>query len=382
MIVNFEFFDEEPIENVITCLHHKIDKVIFFGERKILEGRRKYTEDFLRSHCNVTDVDFIEISASKPNKIIDTMKRAIEWERKQNNDCYFDITGGEGLSLFAFGAVSKDLDVPVHMYDIEKDELCEFKNATGQCISNDVPAQNIHLNLEKYIEMHGGKINPYLNKNYKHQHTEADLQHIQTLWDLSHQFSREWNQLANFLSQYAQEPHVSLDFATVRAGIETRRALSINKIIRILDACSDAGILYNVTHANGTFTFSYVSDLVMRCMCVSGDVLEQYTFLQEYRAEGVIDCQIGVHIDWDGVLHYQKGQDVINEIDVLALYGNVPVFISCKNGAVDKTAMYELQTVTERFGGKYARKVLAVTKPIAHVYELRAQEMGIEIRVL
>lgn len=382
MIVNFEFFDDEPIENVTTCLHYKFDKVIFFGDKNVLDGRKDYTEKFLKTHCNVKDVTFIEISASKPNKVISTMTKAIEREQRQGNDCYFDITGGEGLSLFAFGAISKDLDIPVHMYDIEKDELCEFKNNSDICISNNVPAQNIHLNLEKYIEMHGGKINPYLNKDYKHQHTENDLKHIQSLWDLSHQFLREWNQFSNFLSQCAQELHVTLDLDTVRNGIANRNRLSISKVNLILDACADAGVLYDVSHSNGYFRFSYASDFVMRCMCVSGDVLEQYTYLQERRTEGNNDCLIGVHIDWDGVFHFERDNDVLNEVDVLSLYGNIPVFISCKNGAVDKSAMYELETITERFGGKYARKVLAVTKPLAHVYELRAEEMGIEVRVL
>ena len=31
MIINVEFFDENPIENVITNLNYKIDKTIFFG---------------------------------------------------------------------------------------------------------------------------------------------------------------------------------------------------------------------------------------------------------------------------------------------------------------------------------------------------------------
>ena len=37
MITNFEFFDEEAIENVITCLHFKMDRVIFFGEKELLK---------------------------------------------------------------------------------------------------------------------------------------------------------------------------------------------------------------------------------------------------------------------------------------------------------------------------------------------------------
>jgi len=382
MIVNFEFFDDEPIENVITCLHYKFDKVIFFGEKSVLEGRTDYTEKFLVKHCNVKTVEFIEISASKPAKVVHTMKNTIDRERNAHNDCYFDITGGEGLSLFAFGAVSTELNVPVHMYDVVDDELLELGKDEDRSISKNVPVQNIRLDLEKLIEMHGGKINTRMNKDFKHQHTATDLQHIQALWDLSQMFSREWNQFAMFLAGWAQEANVALDLDTVREGIAKRNRLSISKLCRILDACADAGVLCNVSHTDGYFHFSYASDFVKKCMCDAGSVLEQYTFLQESKIAGNTDCRIGVHIDWDGVFHPGYGNDVLNEIDVMSLYGNVPVFISCKNGHVDQHAMYELQTVTERFGGKYARKMLVVTKPLTHGYQLRADEMNIEVRVL
>jgi hypothetical protein len=88
-------------------------------------------------------------------------------------------------------------------------------------------------------------------------------------------------------------------------------------------------------------------------------------------------------IDWDGVEHKNKGIDVLNEIDVLCIDGNIPTFISCKGGRMDDgqalDPMYELLTVAKRFGGKYAKKVLAVVHPLKDVYMSRAQEMEIEI---
>ena len=72
------------------------------------------------------------------------------------------------------------------------------------------------------------------------------------------------------------------------------------------------------------------------------------------------------------------------KIDVLTLKGNIPTFISCKSGKMDGNkalpALYELETVARRFGGKYAKKVLAVTSSIGEAYLARAEEMGIEIQ--
>ena len=61
---------------------------------------------------------------------------------------------------------------------------------------------------------------------------------------------------------------------------------------------------------------------------------------------------------------------------------NLPVLISCKIGNVDQKSLYELETVANRFGGKYARKILIVPKDLSEGHKLRAEEMGIEIKVL
>ncbi|MBQ3225766.1 MAG: hypothetical protein IJB48_01775, partial [Clostridia bacterium] len=53
--------------------------------------------------------------------------------------------------------------------------------------------------------------------------------------------------------------------------------------------------------------------------------------------------------------------DTKNEIDLLVMRKLIPIFISCKNGEVHKEALYELETVAEHYGGKYAKKMLLST---------------------
>ena len=43
-------------------------------------------------------------------------------------------------------------------------------------------------------------------------------------------------------------------------------------------------------------------------------------------------------------------------------------------------ALYELETVAERFGGKYAKKAIAAPQGLNDTHSLRAKEMGIELR--
>lgn len=56
MIVNIEFLDDEPIENVITSLHFKIDKTIFFGFADVIEKKKEITKNFLKKYCGVREV--------------------------------------------------------------------------------------------------------------------------------------------------------------------------------------------------------------------------------------------------------------------------------------------------------------------------------------
>ena len=103
-----------------------------------------------------------------------------------------------------------------------------------------------------------------------------------------------------------------------------------------------------------------------------------HTFMEERKHAD--DCRVGVHLDWDGVIYNHSGKDTLNEVDVLSLHGVIPTFISCKNGSVNQMALYELETVAERFGGKYAKKAIAAPQGLNDTHSLRAKEMGIELR--
>ena len=67
----------------------------------------------------------------------------------------------------------------------------------------------------------------------------------------------------------------------------------------------------------------------------------------------------GVFLDWDTVA--DEKIETYNEIDVIVMDGVEPAFVSCKNGAIPVDELYKLNAVAERFGGKYAKKVLVAS---------------------
>ena len=51
-------------------------------------------------------------------------------------------------------------------------------------------------------------------------------------------------------------------------------------------------------------------------------------------------------------------KNIIYFLLILLCLSYIPTFISCKNGNVDQMALYEIETVANRFGGKYAKQTI------------------------
>ena len=115
------------------------------------------------------------------------------------------------------------------------------------------------------------------------------------------------------------------------------------------------------------YIITYKDTQVKLCLGAAGTILEQkvtVTLREIMLEEGTYnDVMSGVHIDWDGQIGSNQGDDsdTKNEIDVIAMHGVVPLFISCKNGRVEDDELYKLETVANRFGGIHSKKFLIAT---------------------
>lgn len=387
MNIVIDFLDDDAIENVITCLHYKFDKVIFLGDEEKINKYQAYTKRFLTEKCNVSSVEFAPILNFNFDTLKDQIEDIISLESYPNNKLFFDLTGGDDLTLVAFGIVSSHDSLPMHKYDIESDELIELNNI-GYTISDVVPKQDIKLDLDAFITMQGGVINHKAHKNLKNPRNPELEPYIEGIWNASKKYADVWNSFSGFVRNKLNDN----DGLTVNMNPHELRTALINNglsfntprvLFDVLDELKDVGALENVKHSNGRFTFKYKNLSIKECIFDGGCILELHTYLEEKKNSDY--CEIGVHIDWDGVIHDREStvKDVLNEIDVLSITDNIPNFISCKSGKMTSgqalTAMYELSVVAKRFGGKYAKMTLAVSNPLRDVDISRAKEMGIKI---
>ncbi|MCK9174861.1 MAG: DUF1887 family CARF protein [Desulforhopalus sp.] len=116
-----------------------------------------------------------------------------------------------------------------------------------------------------------------------------------------------------------------------------------------------------------------------------GGWLEEYVYgvVADERAPD-LDLRMNVEIEWQG-----KGdKPTKNELDVVFTWHNRLHVISCKTSALDqqgrdalkgKGALYELDSLSEKVGGLYARSMLVSVHGLSHVSLERARNLGIEV---
>ncbi len=383
MYTNIEFLDTEPIENVITAMHFEMDKVIFFGYDEVINEYRKQTEDFLRGKCKVEKVEFYPVSKKSLNKVVNSMKNVLDKEKKEQNRIFFDLTGGESLILVAFGMLCESYGAQMHEYDILNDKLIEMDKESEGRISNVANPKTFELTLDKYIELRGAKINHRLDKDLVNVNDEEFMSRVRELWKLMVKYKQNWNYYTGLIQR-----NFKTDTLEASNTLPKSVAYDFEEFKNFISDLAEAGVIVNYDAKDigkmkerVQFSFSYASQALKDCLMKSGTTLELHVY-DEMKSSS-FHCYESIHIDWDGVIYGDTKKDVTNEIDVLCITGNVPFFISCKGGNLSgdamREAMYELETVTKYFGGKYAKKVLATLHPVTGVFAKRADEMGIEL---
>ena len=107
-----------------------------------------------------------------------------------------------------------------------------------------------------------------------------------------------------------------------------------------------------------------------------GSVLELYVYKCCLDAGIFNDVRTSAVVDWeDG-----RPQDsVTNEIDVMAMQGIVPAFISCKTCDISTEALNELAILRDRFGGQAAKAAIVTSQRCRSITRHRAAKLHIDV---
>lgn len=386
-----ELFDKTSIENICSILMDVPERVVFVGDnkKKINRWIEYYKKVFTkRGH----QIEFVCKAVSKWD--VDQVVTVFTEIVNTYEDCVFGVTGGDEMALLALGIVYeryRDKNIQVHRVGIRNNRIHDC-DKDGNTIFKELPK----LSVEENIRIYGGDI-AEINQ-WDFEDGTGFAEDIRKMWSVCSDNPKSWNIQMGVLENleaigtvYNQGLGISCEMDAIQEYYKKQKgSYSINK--NLLERLCEEGLLTEVEETRDEVKISYKNQQVKKCLTEAGMALETRVFLaakelQDKEGQPIYnDVVNGVLIDWDGELHEQEDDsyDTTNEIDVLMMHNMIPVFVSCKNGNVDMNELYKLNTVAERFGGKYAKKVLVATNlscigRTEEYLKQRAEDMNIKI---
>lgn len=368
-----EFFDKDAIENIISSLICNPDKVVLVSDntKAMTKAIARY-DKILKNHGISVEFKTVSVNRNDLEGIVDALMDLLAEE----GEITIDLTGGGDLYLVAAGIVynSHPPCVQLHRFNINNGKLYDC-DADGNVIASS--SEGLALTIDENVAAYGGRV-IYENENspivtHKWNFTDEFIEDIDIMWSICCKDSKEWNILGSHLVS------VSDDESNLRLQITGDLFTVVPSSVAQLKRY---GLVSDVKNEDGVISFECKSKHVKDCLAKSGQLLELKSTVTifDLSEDGVnpiaTDVMTGVAIGWDDDATDEK--DVKNEVDVVAMNGLIPVFISCKNGIVSVDELYKLNTVATRFGGKYAKKILIATDELGLI-KIRAQEMGIEV---
>ncbi len=278
---------------------------------------------------------------------------------KSHAACAIDIVGGDEALLAAAGIVYHtvgEASLSLWCTDIEQQTVEDLTHHR----TLPIPAEL--LTVSDLIRLHGGSVRQTATLL-----DDRDDRDIDTLWALAKADNTAWNTRLMYLNEFEKRAGIN----SARLSVTLKGRSLKGAVNRFSQKREQLGMLLRALHRRGLLTelydgddlqYTYKNAAVREALSGAGNILEMKVLAEARRArrngEQVFhDCVRGVTIDWDG----NGPSRTHNEIDVIAMHGLTPVFISCKNGHVAEAEMYKLAAVAHRFGGTTVRKMLVVT---------------------
>ena len=162
---------------------------------------------------------------------------------------------------------------------------------------------------------------------------------------------------------------------TVKSG---RGSVTVEEEL-LLDL-ADENLIHDLVLTDRSVSFRFPDEMVRFWLRDIGSVLE----LQVYRSAVLAGCfddvVLSAVVNWEGGTSQRDA--VTNGIDVVAVRGISPVFISCKTSEIRTEALNELAVLRDRFGGKGSRAIIVTSANPSRgraLMRMRATELDIEV---
>ena len=365
-----ELYDERAIENVLAADMFRPQRIIYLCPTEVAQSRERQEQigDFFRHRGWNPELIFVEASQYKVDRIL----RQLLMISEKFPDCALDVTGGSDAELFAAGLFASKADVRVFTYSRRQNR---FYNISRADFADNLPC-NISYSVKDFFLMAGGTLLPGRVDNGV---LRGYLDDIDPFFDCFLQYRRDWTNIITYMQRVSPAEYGQIPPMEVRGNyiVKGERGGRICAKEDALQAFECVGFIRDLNIVSGDKVSFRFRDVNTRSWLRDvGSVLELYVYKACLDAGIFNDIISSAVVRWDEVLGHGS---VINEIDVMATRGVVPLFISCKVSDIKTEALNELAILRDRFGGKGAKAAIVSTGRCNAAARHRAAQLGIAV---
>ena len=365
-----ELYDERAIENVLAADMFRPQRIVYLCPTEVAQNReqQKTIREFFRRRGWEPELYFMEASSYKVDRILRQLLAISE----KYPDCALDVTGGSDAELFAAGMFAAKANVATFTYSRRKNR---FYNISGAEFADNLPC-NLSYAVEDFFLMAGGTMLPGRVDNTT---LKEYLNDIDPFFNCFLRFRRDWTNLITYIqrvspSEYGQIPPLSIQGNYVVKGERGGRISAKEDALREFERI---GFIRNLKIVSGeSVAFRFRDQNTRTWLRDVGSVLELYVYKACQDANIFNDIISSAVVRWNDVLGHGS---IINEIDVMATRGVLPLFISCKVSDIKTEALNELAILRDRFGGKGAKAAIVTTGRCNAASRHRAAQLGITV---
>ena len=365
-----ELYDERAIENILAADMFRPQRIIYLCPTEVAQSRERQEKigDFFRHRGWNPEMIFVETSLYKADRIL----RQLLTISEKFPDCAMDVTGGSDAELFAAGLFAAKAKVSVFTYSRKKNR---FYNISGAEFAENLPC-DILYSVKDFFMMAGGTLLPGRVDNGI---LKKYLDDIDPFFECFLRYRRDWTNIVTYMQRVSPGEYGQVPPMYIRGSytVKGERGGRINAKEDALQDFQRIGFIRDLDIVTGEIVSFRFRDVNTRAWLRDvGSVLELYVYKACLEAGIFNDIISSAVVRWDEVLGHGS---VINEIDVMATRGVVPLFISCKVSDIKTEALNELAILRDRFGGKGAKAAIVSTGRCNAATRHRAAQLGITV---
>ena len=365
-----ELYDERAIENILAPDMFHPRRIIYLCPREVLRDhtRQQKLAAFYRKRGWEPELIFVGTSLFEADRIL----RQLFTIEEKYPDCAIDVTGGSDAALFAAAMFAARKGVPAFTYSRRKNR---FYDISGADFADDLYC-DLTYSIEDFFLMAGGTLLPGRVDNHI---LSQYLPYFDPFFSCFLRFRHEWPTIISYIqrispAEYGQIPPLDITGSyTVKGERGSRNSANEDA----LQELAQIGFIQDLTIIPDQQVSFRFRDVHTRAWLRDvGSVLELYTYKACVDAAIFHDVISSAVVRWDDVLGHGS---VLNEIDVMAARGVIPLFLSCKACDIKTEALNELAILRDRFGGKGAKAVIVTTESCNAAARHRAAQLGIAV---